>query len=165
MALWRSAVRSRLGPPKQKPPPQRCAGVLLGLVAGGYSSIMGINREETNGMPVALNLVLSAVIGAVFLTLVAGAQAETACNETVVRDRLAAMEKAFRQPDMQAKLSAAQKDWLDDNDFDDEENAKKLAVVAAYHQMKRNCDGGAVDGACESLARTDAMVRAVLGNL
>jgi hypothetical protein len=108
---------------------------------------------------------LSVAIGTALPALTAGAQAEAACNETMVRDRLAAMEEAFRQPDMQSKLSAAQKDWLDDNDFDDEENAKQLGTVAAYHDMKRNYDAGAVDDACESLMRTDAMVRAVLGEL
>jgi hypothetical protein len=121
--------------------------------------------EETIGMTVAINAFLSAATGTAFLTLVAGAQAETACNEKMVRNRLAAMEEAFHQPDMQAKLSAAQKDWLDDDDFDDEMNAKYLGTVAAYHSIKRNYDAGAVDGACESLMRTDAMVRAVLGDL
>ena len=125
----------------------------------------GYPGEETNGMTVRISVILSAAIGVAFLTLVASAHAEIACNDQVVRDRLAAMEGAFRQPDMQAKLSAAQKDWLDDSDFDDEENAKHLGTVAAYHDMKRNYDAGAVDGACESLVRTGPMVRAALGDL
>jgi hypothetical protein len=121
--------------------------------------------EATIRMTIRINVILPTAVGMAFLVLVASAQAETTCNEKVARDRLAAMEEAFRQPDMQAKLSAAQKDWQDDSDFDDEENANHLGAVAAYHDMKRNYDAGAVDGACESLTRTDAMVRAVLGNL
>jgi hypothetical protein len=119
--------------------------------------------EETNGMAVPTNVFLPAAMA--FLALVASAQAETACNEKLVRDRLAAMEEAFRQPDMQAKLSAAQKDWLDNNDFDDEASAKYLGAVAAYHSIKRNFDGGSLDGACEILTRSDPMVKAALGDL
>ena len=89
-------------------------------------------------------------------------RAEATCTEKTVEDRLAALENAFRKPDMQTKLSAAKKDWVEDSDFDNNDNAKYLGTVAAYHDMKRNYNAGAVDGACESLMRTDAMVRGVL---
>lgn len=106
-----------------------------------------------------------AAVGIAWLMPTTGAQAETACNATVVRERLAAMEQAFRRPDMQAKLSAAQEDWLDDEDFDDEASARHLGTVAAYHDIKRNFEGGSVEAACEMLTRTDAMVKTVLGDL
>ena len=115
-------------------------------------------------MTVRTNVSLAAAMFMASLAFAAAAQADTACNEKVVRDRLAAMEAAFRQPDMQAKLSSAQKDWLDNNEFDDEASAKYLGVVAAYHSIKRNFDGGSVDGACEILTRSDPMVKTVLGD-
>ena len=55
-------------------------------------------------MTVRIKIILPTAIGMAFLVLAASAQAQTACNEKVVRDRLAVMEMAFRQPDMQTKL-------------------------------------------------------------
>jgi hypothetical protein len=117
-------------------------------------------------MNIRTSLVLPAVICMAFPAFALfRAHAEPACDENTVRDRLAELEDAFRQSDVQAKLAAAKKDWLDDEDFDSDENAKYLGTVAAYHDMKRNVDAGAIDGACESLIRTDALVRTVLGDL
>jgi hypothetical protein len=93
------------------------------------------------------------------------AQAETACNEDAVRAQLAKLEDAFGQPKVRAKLSTAQKDWQEDQDFDDKENPKYLGAMAAYLDMKRNLDAGAVDGACEILTRTEALVQGVLSDL
>jgi len=116
-------------------------------------------------MTIRVNLMLLAAVGMALLTFAAcGTHAETACGETTVRDRLTKLEDAFRQPKVQAKLSSAQKDWQDDQDFDDEENAKYLGAVAAYLDMKRNFDAGGIDDACEILTRTEALVRSVLGN-
>jgi hypothetical protein len=118
-------------------------------------------------MTIQGNLALPAAIGVALLTLVTNnVRAETACTESTVRARLAELEDALRQPKVQAKLSAAQKDWQEDQDFDDEENAKYLAVAAAYLSMKRNFDAGAIDGgACDILTRTDALVQSVLSDL
>jgi hypothetical protein len=91
-------------------------------------------------------------------------RSETACNADTVRDRLAKLEAAFSQPKMQAKLSAAQKDWQEDNDFDDPESAKYLGTVGAYLSIKRNFDGGSTEGACEILIRTEALVQSVLSD-
>ena len=107
-----------------------------------------------------------AAFGVALLTFATNdVRAEAPCNERTVRARLAELEDVLRQPDVQAKLSAAQKDWQEDQDFDDEENAKYLGVAAAYLSMKRNFDAGAIDGgACDILTRSDALVQSVLSD-
>jgi hypothetical protein len=118
-------------------------------------------------MSIQATMALLAAFGVALLTFARDdAHAETLCDENTVRARLAQLEDALRQPEVQAKLSAAQKDWQEDQDFDNETNAKYLGVAAAYLSMKRNFDAGAIDGgACDILTRTDALVQSVLSDL
>ena len=118
-------------------------------------------------MIIRASLALLATIGIAFLTFATNdVRGETACSESSVRARLAELEDAFRQPKVQTKLSAAQKDWQEDQDFDEEENAKYLGVMGAYLSMKRNFDAGAIEGgACDILMRTDALVKSFLSDL
>ena len=109
---------------------------------------------------------LAAIVVALPIFAANDVRADTACNESTVRARLAQLEDVLRQPKVQAKMSAAQKDWQEDQDFDDEGNAKYLALAAAYLSMKRNFDAGAIEGgACDILTRTDPLVQNVLGEL
>jgi hypothetical protein len=74
----------------------------------------------------------SAIVLALLTFATHDVRAETACDENTVRARLAKLEEAFHQSKVQAKLSAANMDWQDDQDFDSEENANYLGTVAAY---------------------------------
>jgi hypothetical protein len=118
-------------------------------------------------MTIRAKVALLAVIGVALLTFeVNDVRAELACNESTMRARLAELEDALRQPKVRTRVSAAQKDWEEDQDFDDEGNAKYLGLVAAYLSMKRNFDAGAIDdGACDILTRTDPLVQSVLSQL
>lgn len=118
-------------------------------------------------MTIRAKLAPLAVIGAAFLVFAGNdVRADMPCDETTVRARLAELEDALRQPKVQAKMSAAQKDWQEDQDFDDEGNAKYLGFAAAYISMKRNFDAGAIEGgACDILTRTDPLVQSVLSEL
>jgi hypothetical protein len=118
-------------------------------------------------MTIRAKLALLAAIGMALPIFAAhDVRADTACNESTVRARLAEMEDVLRQPNVRANMSAAQKDWEEDQDFDDEGNAKYLSFAAAYLSMKRNFDAGAIDGgACDILTRTDPLVQSVLSEL
>ena len=116
-------------------------------------------------MSIRANLALLA-IGAMLLTSVGGdADADETCNADTVGDRLAQLEHAFRQPKVRAGMAAAKQDWDEDQDIDNEEGFKYLGAVAAYHDIKRNFDAGAVEDACKLMSGSDAMVQSVLDEL
>jgi len=103
-------------------------------------------------------------IGAAFLLALAplGAAADSACDESAVRDLLARMAGALNTPKAQAAMQAARDDFDQDQKFDDEENVKYLAVAALYIKAKDDVDAGDVDGACAMLQNAGKLIHAVL---
>src|SRR5882757_1022788 len=103
-------------------------------------------------------------IGAVFLVVLApfGAAADSACDESAVRDLLTRMSTALGTPKAQAAMQAARDDFDQDQKFDDEGNVKYLAVAALYIKAKDDLDAGDVDDACQMLQNAGKLIHAVI---
>jgi hypothetical protein len=103
-------------------------------------------------------------IGAVFLIVLAplGAAADSACDESAVRDLLTRMSAALGTPKAQAAMQAARDDFDQDQKFDDEANVKYLAVAALYIKAKDDLDAGDVDDACQMLQNAGKLIHAVI---
>lgn len=103
-------------------------------------------------------------IGAVFLLAQSpfGALADSACDESAVRDALSRIATALGTPKAQAAMKAAREDFDQDQKFDDEENVKYLAAAAIYIKAKDDVDAGDVDDACAMLQNAGKLIRAVI---
>jgi hypothetical protein len=112
-------------------------------------------------MACRLLAVLAVALGAMIL-IAGNADSETACAETTVRDRLAAMLDEFHKPEVRAKMDAAKKDLEEDGDFDDEEQGKYFILAALWHDIDINLHASA-KAACEVMMKHDAMIKSVLG--
>ena len=105
-------------------------------------------------------LAIGAVLS-ILLTPIAAA-AESACDESAVRDLLGRMATALGTPKAQAAMQAARNDYDQDQKFDDQENVKYLAVAAIYIKAKDAVDAGAVDDACALLQNAGKLIHAVI---
>jgi hypothetical protein len=105
---------------------------------------------------IAIGAVLS-----ILLTPIA-ATADSACDESAVRDLLSHMAQALGTPKAQAAMQAARADYDEDQKFDDQDNVKYLAVAALYIKAKDDVDAGAVDDACALLQNAGKLIHAVI---
>ena len=105
-------------------------------------------------------LAIGAVLS-ILLTPIAAA-ADSACDESAVRDLLGRLADALGTPKAQAAMKAARADFDDNQQFDDEENVKYLAAAALYIKAKNNVDAGAVDDACALLQNAGKLIHAVI---
>jgi hypothetical protein len=102
-------------------------------------------------------------IGAVFSVLLpTGAAADSACDALAVHDLLDRMAEALGTPKAQAAMKAARDDYADNQQFDDENNVKYLAVAAVYVKAKDDLDAGDVDDACAILQNAGKLIHAVI---
>jgi hypothetical protein len=103
-------------------------------------------------------------IGAALLLALApvGAAAESACDESAVREALGRLFDALGKPKAQAAMKAAEADYAADQRFDDEGNVKYLAAAALYVKAEDDLDAGAVDDACALLQNAGKLIVAVI---
>jgi hypothetical protein len=103
-------------------------------------------------------------IGATLLLALApvGAAAESACDQSAVRDALARLSDALGKPRAQAAMQAAEADYAADQRFDDEDDVRYLAAAALYVKAKDDLDAGAVDDACALLQNAGKLIAAVI---
>jgi hypothetical protein len=102
-------------------------------------------------------------IGAVLLCLLpARAFADSACDESAVRDALERLADALGTPKAQAAMKAARADFAADQQFDNEGDAKYLAAAAIYVKGTDDLEAGAVDDACAMLQNAGKLIRAVI---
>jgi len=103
-------------------------------------------------------------IGAAFLIALApfGAAADSACDESAIRDLLTRLSEALGTPKAQAAMRAAQADYAEDQKFDDENDVKYLAAAALYVKAKDDLDAGAVDDACQMMQNAGKLIHAVI---
>jgi hypothetical protein len=102
-------------------------------------------------------------IGAVLACLLpSSAGADSACDESAVRDALQRLAAALRTPKAQAAMQAARTDFAQDQKFDDEDDAKYLAAAAIYVKGTDDLDAGDIDDACAILQNAGKLIRAVI---
>lgn len=90
------------------------------------------------------------------------AAAESACDESAVREVLERLSDALGRPKAQAAMKAAREDYAADQQFDDQENVKYLAAAAIYVKASDDLNAGAVDDACAILQNAGKLVHAVI---
>jgi hypothetical protein len=110
---------------------------------------------------------LSWAAGAVsFLSLMAltttTAQAAQPCDESIARYRLAQLQEALQRPESMARMDAAKMDFLQDQDFDNKQNAKYLAAASVYFKAEDHLNAGAVAEACQFLQQANGLINEIL---